>query len=94
MQDTRSLHEKQSAAGGSPPPIVMTIGLKASASTWVFNVVRELMISAVGAERVLAIYSDQPKAMPAPTALGNWHLILSTKGLPNWSSGWSQFVPW
>jgi len=36
----------------SPPFVVSTSGLHSSASTWVFNVVRELMIDAAGAARV------------------------------------------
>ena len=40
-----------------PPGLIATIGLHGSASTWVFNVVRELMIDALGESRdALASY--------------------------------------
>ena len=41
------------------PFLLSTIGLHGSASTWVFNVVRELMIDAVSEPRVLALYADE-----------------------------------
>jgi hypothetical protein len=40
------------------PRLIMTIGLYSSASTWAFNVVRELMIAQHGEARVCALYSD------------------------------------
>jgi hypothetical protein len=43
----------------SPPRVVSTVGLHSSASTWVFNVVRELTIDAVGAARVLALHAEE-----------------------------------
>jgi hypothetical protein len=46
------------------PPLIATIGLHASASTWVFNVVRELMIAAVGDERVVTLYADRMDQLP------------------------------
>ncbi len=49
-----------------PPGLVATIGLHGSASTWVFNVVRELMIAALGEQRVLAVYADQMEDLPDP----------------------------
>ena len=40
------------------PRVIMTVGLYSSASTWTFNVVRELMIARHGEGRVRALYSD------------------------------------
>jgi len=40
------------------------VGLHGSASTWVFNVVRELMIAAVGDGRVVAVYADDVSHLP------------------------------
>jgi hypothetical protein len=40
------------------PRLIMTVGLYSSASTWAFNVVRELMIAQHGEARVCALYSD------------------------------------
>ncbi len=45
-------------AEAAPPRVVLTQGLYGSASTWVFNVVRELYLAAFGADGVLALYSD------------------------------------
>jgi hypothetical protein len=41
-----------------------TVGLHGSASTWAFNVVRELMIAARGEEQVAAIYADEVAQLP------------------------------
>jgi hypothetical protein len=41
-----------------PPRLAATIGLHGSASTAVFNIVRELMEAALGASNVLAVYSE------------------------------------
>jgi hypothetical protein len=47
-----------------PPRLVATIGLHASASTWVFSVVRELMIAALGDAQVLTLYADELGQVP------------------------------
>ena len=53
------------AAGDSTPPrLVATIGMHASASTWVFNVVRELLVASVGAHRVKSLYADERAQVP------------------------------
>lgn len=44
--------------------IVATIGLHASASTWVFNVARRLMISAHGEASVTQLYADRTSELP------------------------------
>jgi hypothetical protein len=49
-----------------PPRLIATIGLHSSASTWVFNVIRELMLAAVGEPRVLAVYADKIDDVPDP----------------------------
>jgi len=46
------------------PPVVATIGMHGSASTWVFNVVRELMIATAGEEKLCALYTENPKELP------------------------------
>lgn len=45
------------------PRLFMTIGLYSSASTWLFNVVRELMIAQHGEDRVWATYSETVQAV-------------------------------
>ena len=58
--------------------MVATIGLHASASTWVFNVVRELMIAAVGEDQVMALYADDVSELPdEPTRAGR-HLVIKS----------------
>ena len=47
-----------------PPGLIATIGLHGSASTWVFNVIRELMIAALGERQVLAVYADKMEDVP------------------------------
>jgi hypothetical protein len=68
-----------------PPPLVATIGLHGSASTWVFNVVRELMIAALGETQVLAVYADEVAQIP--DAAGR-HLVIKSHhgsaGLDAW----------
>jgi hypothetical protein len=51
---------------GPTPGLIATIGLHGSASTWVFNVIRELMIAALGEPRVLAVYADKIDDLPDP----------------------------
>jgi len=58
---------------GSSPRHVATIGLHGSASTWVFNAVRELLSCAFGAESVLAVYADEAHELPDGVALGQRH---------------------
>ena len=61
---------------------VAAIGLHGSASTWVFNVIRELMIAAIGDEqRILALYADELRQLPDEAAIaGNCLLIKSHQG--------------
>jgi hypothetical protein len=46
------------------PRVIVTVGLHGSASTWVFNVVRELLIASVGEGEVLALYADRASELP------------------------------
>ena len=61
-----------------PPPLIATIGLHASASTWVFNVVRELMIASVGDEQVLTLYADELGQVPGEPARAGRHLVIKS----------------
>ncbi len=73
------------AKGSSPPRIVATIGMHGSASTWVFNVVRELMIAAIGEIQVVSLYADQREQLP--DAVGRCLVIKShhgSSGLDSW----------
>lgn len=70
------------------PAVVATIGLHGSASTWVFNVVRELMIAAAGEDRVLALYADEVAQIPDETARAGRSLVVKSHhgsaGLDDW----------
>jgi hypothetical protein len=59
------------------PKVVAAIGLHASASTWVFNVVRELMISAAGASSIRACYAEDVAGLPEEDR-SRGHLIIKT----------------
>jgi hypothetical protein len=61
----------------SAPRVIAAAGLHASASTWVFNVVRELMISAAGASLIRAVYAETVAELP-PDDAGGTHLIIKS----------------
>jgi hypothetical protein len=46
------------AAPPSPSRVIATVGLHGSASTWVFNVVRETMMIALGEDQVRSFYAE------------------------------------
>jgi hypothetical protein len=77
-------------SGEDAPPsrLVATIGLHGSASTWVFNVVRELMIASLGDGRVLAVYADEVAQVPDGPACAGRHLVIKSHhgsaGLDAW----------
>jgi hypothetical protein len=52
--------------------------MHASASTWVFNLVRELIISAVGDDRVLAFYTDKIEEVPDEAARAGRHMVIKS----------------
>jgi hypothetical protein len=69
------------------PRLVATVGIHGSASTWVFNVVRELMIAALGAEKVLSVYADDVPGLIADHALTGRHVVLKSHyGGTGWDS--------
>jgi len=65
------------------PLLVATVGLHASASTWVFNVARELLIAAYGEAAVMTLYADEIALLPTRTARAGRHLVVkSHRGSP------------
>jgi hypothetical protein len=69
-----------------PPPaarVIVTVGLHGSASTWAFNVARELMIAAFGADHVASFFADTPAGPLAEPASAGRHLVCKTHGWPN-----------
>jgi hypothetical protein len=65
-------------AGASPPELVATVGLHGSASTWVFNIVRELVAATVGPERMLTCYADELGQLPDETARFGRHVVFKS----------------
>ncbi len=61
-----------------PPRLVATVGLHGSASTSVFNIVRELMVAAVGVDQVVALYGEDVSALPAPNGPECRHVVLKS----------------
>src|SRR5271168_1456324 len=58
--------------------VIATIGLHGSASTWVFNVIRELTIAAFGERQVLTFYADELGQVSAETLTDGRHLIVKS----------------
>jgi hypothetical protein len=60
-----AVDQPASQASVSPTPqVAATIGLHASASTWVFNVARRLMIAAHGEASLTHLYADRISELP------------------------------
>src|SRR5262249_21001694 len=66
-----------------PPRVVMTLGLHGSASTWAFNVARELMISQFGADSIATFFAASPQALLAKPEILGRHVVCKTHGWPN-----------
>jgi hypothetical protein len=77
------------------PRLVATVGIHGSASTWVFNVVRELMIAALGADKVLSVYADDVPGLITEHALTGRHVVLKSHyGGVGWESlMWLSHAP-
>ncbi len=61
-----------------PPPVIATIGLHGSASTWVFNIVRELVGETAGKERTLAFYADELAQFPEEAGEAGKYLVIKS----------------
>jgi len=69
----------------SSPRLIITIGLHSSASTWVYNTVRELMIAWYGGEQIAAIFAESAEEMIADASLAGRHVVWKTHhGGPHW----------
>jgi hypothetical protein len=73
-----SVESERASSLPGPPLIVATIGLHGSASTWVFNVVRELLIDRFGEDRVMACYADQVAQIPKDEERAERHLVIKS----------------
>jgi hypothetical protein len=66
------------AAPHLPPPPVATIGLHGSASTWVYNIVRELLAASSGHTRVVAFFAEEMRQLPEQAAEENVRLVIKS----------------
>jgi hypothetical protein len=60
------------------PELIATVGLHGSASTWVFNIVRELVAATAGPERLLTFYADELGQLPAESARAGKHIVFKS----------------
>ncbi len=60
------------------PPIIATIGLHGSASTWVFNVVRELVLASVGENHLQSLVADTVGELPSESIRDQRHLVIKS----------------
>ena len=65
------------------PRLVITAGLHGSASTWVFNVARELMLATVGEDSLVSFFGASPAAVLAQPQIIGKHIVCKTHGWPN-----------
>lgn len=68
-----------------PPPaprLVLTLGLHGSASTWGYNVARELMAAAFGADAVAACFANTLDELLAETRALGRRVVCKTHGFP------------
>jgi hypothetical protein len=70
------------------PRLVATIGMHASASTWVFNVARELIIATLEDAQVLTLYADEVGQVPDEASRAGRTLVIKSHhgspGLDAW----------
>jgi hypothetical protein len=77
-------------SGALPPEVIATVGLHGSASTWVFNIIRELVTATLGPDQVLTFYADTLDQLPDETARAGRNLVFkSHHGSPE-LDGWLQ----
>ena len=72
----------------TPPRIVCTIGMHGSASTWVFNVAREILSAAAGEAAILHFFADKMAHFPPEAAREDKILLIKSHegsaGLDAW----------
>jgi hypothetical protein len=62
----------------SPPDLIACVGLHGSASTWVFNVIRELVGARLGPDQVLTFYADELAQLPTDTVRAGRHIVFKS----------------
>lgn len=63
------------------PRLVLAVGVRGSASTWAFNVARELMETALGAAAVMPCFANTPDDLAAAEAGGAACVVCKTHGV-------------
>jgi hypothetical protein len=74
--------------GASPPEVIATVGLHGSASTWVFNVIRELVAATVGADQMLNFYADDLAQLPEDKARAGRYVVFKSHHGSHELDGW------
>ncbi len=64
-----------------PPALILAVGVRGSASTWAFNVARELAEAALGSGRVAACFANTPADLAAAAAGGAACVVCKTHGM-------------
>jgi Sulfotransferase domain len=72
-----------SSTAPRPPRTVVTMGVHGSASTWAFNVARELMLAALGPDAVATCFADTPSVLLSQRNILGRHLVCKTHGWLN-----------
>ena len=75
-------------AGASPPDVIATVGLHGSASTWVFNITRELVAATVGADQMLTFYADDLGHLPEDNAHAGRYVVFKSHHGSHELDGW------
>ncbi len=73
-----------------PPEVIATVGLHGSASTWVFNIVRELVATTVGPDRMLTFYADELGQMPEDSARAGKTMVFKSHHGSHELDSWLQ----
>lgn len=63
------------------PRLVLAVGVRGSASTWAFNVARELMETALGAAAVMPCFANTPDDLAVAGAAGAACVVCKTHGI-------------
>ena len=68
----------RATTSGGPPSVIATVGLHGSASTWAFNVVRELIASACGEAAILPLFADELAQLPPDDARTDRYVVIKS----------------
>lgn len=69
------------AGAGAAPRLILAVGVRGSASTWAFNVAREVMAAAIGTAAVAPCFANTPDDLAAAGAAGAACVVCKTHGV-------------